>query len=286
MPSDNVTLNAGSGGSTLRTLSDSSGDEWPACVLCYATTVSAGANVLQVVTPSEPLPVTGTFWQATQPVSGTVTANASTNLNTSALALESDGNLATIAGRTPALGQALAASAVPVVLTAAQLATLTPLTTVAVTESGTWNIGTVTTVTTVSAVTGITNALPAGTNLLGQVSAADQVANLFNGTTAVTPQYAPITASSSGATTIVSAVAGKKVYILRWSLSSNGNVNANWQSHTTTSTATGLHYLTQYATAGGAYCPAGIFATATGEGLDINLSASVAVGGELTYVQF
>ncbi|MGO9234505.1 MAG: hypothetical protein ACLP4V_10695, partial [Methylocella sp.] len=103
---------------------------------------------------------------------------------------------------------------------------------------------------------------------------------------AVTPQYAPITASSSGATTVVAAVSGKTIYVLRWSLSANGNVNVNWQSHTTTGTATGLHYLTQYASAGGAYCPAGIFATASGEALDINLSASVAVGGELTYVQF
>jgi hypothetical protein len=34
------------------------------------------------------LAVTGTFWQATQPVSGAVTANAGTNLNTSALALD------------------------------------------------------------------------------------------------------------------------------------------------------------------------------------------------------
>ena len=42
-------------------------------------------------------PVSGTFWQATQPVSGTVTANAGTNLNTSALALESGGNLAALA---------------------------------------------------------------------------------------------------------------------------------------------------------------------------------------------
>jgi hypothetical protein len=40
------------------------------------------------------LTVDGTFWQATQPVSGTVTANAGTNLNTSSLALESGGNLA------------------------------------------------------------------------------------------------------------------------------------------------------------------------------------------------
>lgn len=33
-------------------------------------------------------PVSGTFWQATQPISGTITANAGTNLNTSALALD------------------------------------------------------------------------------------------------------------------------------------------------------------------------------------------------------
>jgi hypothetical protein len=36
------------------------------------------------------------------------------------------------------------------------------------TQSGTWNIGTVTTVSTVTALTSITNALPAGTNLLGK----------------------------------------------------------------------------------------------------------------------
>jgi hypothetical protein len=70
--------------------------------------------------------VTGTFFQATQPISGTVTANAGTNLNTSALALETGGNLASINTKTPALGQALAASSVPVVLTAIQQAALTP----------------------------------------------------------------------------------------------------------------------------------------------------------------
>ena len=45
-------------------------------------------------------PVSGTFWQATQPVSGSLTANAGTNLNTSALALESGGNLASTATNT------------------------------------------------------------------------------------------------------------------------------------------------------------------------------------------
>lgn len=65
----------------------------------------------------------------TQPVSGTVTANAGTNLNTSLLALESGGNLASIKAKTdniPAQGQALAAASLPVVLPAAQVTTLTP----------------------------------------------------------------------------------------------------------------------------------------------------------------
>lgn len=74
-------------------------------------------------------PVSGTFYQATQPVSGTVTANAGTNLNTSLLALETGGNLAAIKTDTdkiPSQGQALAAASMPVVLPAAQITTLTP----------------------------------------------------------------------------------------------------------------------------------------------------------------
>ena len=105
-------------------------------------------------------------------------------------------------------------------------------------QSGTWNIGTVTTV---SAVTAISNALPAGTNLLGSIAQSPQIASAYNGTTAATVQYASFSTSSSGATTIVSAVGGKKVYVLRWSVSSsNGNTNVNLQSHTTTSNATGV----------------------------------------------
>ena len=65
----------------------------------------------------------------------TVTANAGTNLNTSALALESGGHLASIDTKTPSLGQALSASSVPVVLPAAQITTLTPPTSVTVTQA-------------------------------------------------------------------------------------------------------------------------------------------------------
>ncbi len=116
-------------------------------------TVTANTGLTQPLTDTQlratAVPVSGTFYQATQPVSvasipshpvtnvgtfavqatGTVTANAGTNLNTSTLALESGGNLAAIKAKTdniPAQGQALAAASLPVVLTAAQVSTLTP----------------------------------------------------------------------------------------------------------------------------------------------------------------
>jgi hypothetical protein len=53
-----------------------------------ASTLPAATDKALVVTARDSIAVTGTFWQATQPISGTVTANAGTNLNTSALALD------------------------------------------------------------------------------------------------------------------------------------------------------------------------------------------------------
>jgi hypothetical protein len=69
-----------------------------ASVPSHAVT-NAGTFAVQV-TSAPTTAVTGTFWQTTQPVSGTVTANAGTNLNTSALALETGGNLAAIKAKT------------------------------------------------------------------------------------------------------------------------------------------------------------------------------------------
>lgn len=48
-------------------------------------------------------------------------------------------SLSSIDTKLPSQGQALAAASIPVVLTAAQVSTLTPLSTVAVTQSGTWD---------------------------------------------------------------------------------------------------------------------------------------------------
>jgi hypothetical protein len=128
-------------------------------------------------------------------------------------------------------------------------------------------------------------ALAAGTNLIGQASGSDETGTLYNGTTALTPKFAIITASSSGATTVVAAVSSKKLRVLRWRASANGNVNIKFQSHVTPTDISGLSYCTQYKDVGGGYCPLGHFQTVAGEALDINLSGSVAVSGELTYVE-
>jgi hypothetical protein len=361
---DNTQLSQGLGGDTMRDR-DRAGVK--TTIVGLDLGIGTGSEVLmagampvtgtfwqatQPVSIASAVAVTGTFWQTTQPVSGTITANAGTNLNTSLLALEAGGNLATLVSRAPALGQALAAASVPVVLTAAQLTTLTPLTTVAVTgtfwqatqpisgtvtanagtgtftvtgaggtfpvtgtfwqatqpvsgtfwqatqpvslasnvtvigtgtfavqatQAGTWNIGSITTL----------PALPAGSNLLGSVAVGQQVGQVFNATTALSPQYSTFSTSAAGATQIVAAQgAGKKIYVLRWSVSSNGTTNVNLQSHTTTANATGIRYLTQFASGGGAYCPAGIMATAANEALDVNNSAAVAISGEVTWVAF
>jgi hypothetical protein len=112
---------------------------------------------------------------------GALTVGLPTGASTAAKQDTGNTSIASIDTKTPALGQALAAASVPVVLTAAQLTTLTPLSTVAATQSGTWNVGTVTTVTTVSAVTAITNALPAGSNIIGNVRIDQTTPGTTNG---------------------------------------------------------------------------------------------------------
>lgn len=126
-------------------------------------------------------------------------------------------------------------------------------------------------------------AIQNGTNT---VNVAQDSSVLKLGATSVTPKFAAITASASGATTLVAAVASKKIRVLSYVITANGAVNTKFVSHTTTATATGLTYI---AAAGGgasvAYSPVGHFETEAGEALDINLSGAVAVGGHVTYIE-
>ena len=125
--------------------------------------------------------------------------------------------------------------------------------------------------------------LAAGTNLIGQVSASGETGTIYNGTTAIVPQFAAINASSSGTNTVVTGTAGKRIRVVGWSLVSTGTVNVKWQDSTPTD-LTGTRPMVANATAGRAYCPVGVMQTAVGKDLVLNLSAAVAVGGELTYI--
>lgn len=136
----------------------------------------------------------------------------------------------------------------------------------------------------IASVGSITNALPAGTNLLGQVSASNETSTIYNGTTSLTPSFATISTSTSGPSSLVSLVSSKKIRVLALSLMSNGTVNVKFQSHTTPTDLTGLYYLAANTGFVLPYNPVGWFQTNTGEQLDINLSGSTAVGGCLTYV--
>lgn len=67
------------------------------------------------------------------------------------------------------------------------------------------------------------------------------VANGASGTT-LTPKFAKVSCSSSGANIVVAAVALKKIRVLAWDVMPNAAVNFKWQSHTLPTDLTGLYY--------------------------------------------
>ena len=109
---------------------------------------------------------------------------------------------------------------------------------------------------------------------------------IMNDTTVLTPMFAVVSTSSSGATTIVAGVTGKKIRVLAWDVKVNAAVNFKWQSSATPTDLTGLYYCgSQGDGVARAFNPVGYFQTLSGEGLVLNLSSAVAVGGVITFVE-
>lgn len=142
-----------------------------------------------------------------------------------------------------------------------------------VAQGGTWNIGTITTL----------PSTPAGTNLIGQVVSGDNSATVYAGTTAMTPKWAAVSTSTSGDQSIIALVASRKLRVLAAFLSFAGTVNVKWRSNTTD--LTGLTYGIANSGLVLPYNKAGWFETASGQALNLNLSASVGVGGAVQYVE-
>lgn len=92
-------------------------------------------------------------------------------------------------------------------------------------------------------------------------------------------------AAAAGNTTVVASLAGKRIMPIKYSLVCAGAVTVQWRS----GGGANLSGPMAYAANGGISepeCRAGIMASVAGEGLVLNVSGAVQVGGMLTYIVF
>jgi hypothetical protein len=117
------------------------------------------------------------------------------------------------------------------------------------------------------------------------VQASVESNQMTAGGTVVTPKFAAIAASSSGNNTLIAAVTSKKIRVLAVAFMANGTVNAKFQSGAGGTDLSGLFYMVANTGAALPYNPAGWFETASNTLLNLNLSAAIAVGGCITYIE-
>jgi len=133
-----------------------------------------------------------------------------------------------------------------------------------VSQSGSWNVG-------------ITNSsLPVSQSGSWTVSIAGQPIQ----TRYANVLYAPINATASGDTQIVAGVSGKRIRVIAYAIVSSATVNVKFRSNTTD--ITGAMRIVEGGGIAHAY-DGGLFQTAVGESLNINLSANATVGGYIVY---
>lgn len=128
-------------------------------------------------------------------------------------------------------------------------------------------------------------ATPAGTNLIGRISASNETSTVYNGTTAITPKFASIDVATSGDNTLVAAVTSKKIRVLSLTLVAAGTVNVRFESGAGGTALSGQMNLVANTGFVLPYNPVGWFETASGTLLNLELSAAVSVDGMLTYIE-
>lgn len=100
----------------------------------------------------------------------------------------------------------------------------------------------------------------------------------------LTTLFAPIRASTSGATEIVAANPTKKIKVLSYVLVADGAVTAKWQS-----ASTDLSGAMSFSANGGVATSVGspligwLFETQVNEALNLNLGGAVGISGHLSY---
>lgn len=160
-----VVTNPGGGTTTVNQGSQGLiGSPWFAQITNFPGSQAVTGPLTDAQLRASSVPVSGTFFQATQPISA-ASLPLPSGAATSANQTTANSSLSSIDTKTPSLGQALSAASVPVVLPAAQITTLTPPTTVTVTQGTGTNLHTV--------VDSGTIALGAGSAIVGSVKLTD-----------------------------------------------------------------------------------------------------------------
>jgi hypothetical protein len=93
-------------------------------------------------------------------------------------------------------------------------------------------------------------------------------------------QYASISATTAGNTQVVGAVSGKRIRVIAYAVIASATVNIKFQSGTTD--ITGSMRIVEGGGIAHAY-DGGLFQTAVGQALNINLSTNATVGGYIVY---
>ena len=109
--------------------------------------------------------------------------------------------------------------------------------------------------------------------------------DLYDDVTPLQPKFAKIDVSSSGNNTIVSAVTSYKIRVVAYNFIAAGSVNPKWQDGASGTDLTGPKYCVVNTGICAPFNPVGWFETSGGTLLNLNLSANVAVGGEVVYVE-
>jgi hypothetical protein len=135
---------------------------------------------------------------------------------------------------------------------------------VPVSQSGTWNVG--------------INNQPISVSQSGSWSVTVTNSLLTVGYSTV--QYASISATTSGSTQVVGAVSGKRIRVIAFAVIASATVNIKFQSGSTD--ITGTMRLVEGGGIAHAY-DGGLFQTAVGQALNINLSTNATVGGYVVY---
>ena len=99
----------------------------------------------------------------------------------------------------------------------------------------------------------------------------------------IVPKYAKIDVASAGDNTIVAAVAGKKIRVLQYALVVGAATTVIWKSGSTA--ISGDMSFDANSGISSPFSPVGLFETAAGEALVLNLSAANPVSGHLVYVE-